>query len=258
MRTELCFSRATHLRFRFAAAAYFVHRPALDAGIGFRPEFWHDRRLIALPSPGRQPVCPLTKLCRLGAVPPERGAARIFPRKWIPEGRSHSERRAGGSSAHGIGTTDGSGARRPAFIPRIPFQRIDRSEPRRFSRPGRLARSARLSRSALEPRFFGAGMAVIGRSSALLARPAFLQTGAAWRCGGLAPGLFVLDKNHAFGPSHLLDWLGRFNPEKRLLELHSRKPQMARLAQTRSDRGNGRHPRNSSRRAERQIRARCH
>src|SRR6266480_196239 len=251
MRTELCFSRATQLRFEFATVVYFIHRPALDAEIFRRPEFWHDRRLIALPSPGRQPVCPLRKLRRLGPVPPERGAARIFPRKRILEGRSHSERRAGGSSAHGIGTTDGSGARRPAFIPRIPFQRIDGPEPRRFSRPGRLARSARLSRSALEPRVPSAGIPVVGRSGALLARPAFLQTGTAWRRGGLAPGLFLLDKNHAFGPSHLLDWLGRFNPGKRLLELHSRKPQMARLAQTCFDRGNGWPPRHSARRAER-------
>src|SRR5256885_5633802 len=76
----------------------------------------------------------------------------------------------------------------PAFIPRISLQRIDGSEPRRFSRPRRLARSARLSRSALEPRVPGAGIPVIGRPGALLARPAFLQTATAWRCGGLAPG----------------------------------------------------------------------
>ena len=53
---------------------------------------------------------------------------------------------------------------------------------------------------------------LLWRSGALLARPAFLQTGTAWRCGGLAPGLFVLDKNEASGAPHLLDWLGRFNP----------------------------------------------
>src|SRR6266513_4400733 len=208
MRTELCFSRATQLRFEFATVVYFIHRPALDAEVFRRPEFWHDRRLIALPSPGRQPVCPLRKLRRLGPLPPERGAARIFSRKRILEGRSHSERRAGGSSAHGIGTIDGSGARRQAFIPRIPFQRIDGPEPHSFSRPRSLARFARFSRSALEPRVPGACITVARRSSALLARPALLQTGAPWRRGGLAPGLFVLDENDAFGPPHLLDWLG--------------------------------------------------
>src|SRR5712692_338388 len=184
----------------------------------------HDRRFIAIPSTGQLTVRPLNRSRRLGAVPPERGAARILPRKWLPEGRSHSERRAGGSSARRVGTPDGSSASRPAFIPRIPFQRIDGPQPRGFSRPGRLARSARFSRSALERRVSGASVAVIGRSGALLARPAFLQTSTAWRCGGLAPGLFVLDQNHAAGPSHLLDWLGRFHARKRLLELRSRKP----------------------------------
>src|SRR5437762_14270375 len=33
MRTELCFSRATQLRFEFATVVYFIHRPALDAEI---------------------------------------------------------------------------------------------------------------------------------------------------------------------------------------------------------------------------------
>src|SRR5713226_3947642 len=184
----------------------------------------HDRRFIAIPSTGRQAFSPLIRLRRVGTLLLERGAARVFPRKWLPEGRSHSDRRAGGSSARRVGTTDGSSASQPAFIPRIPFQRIDGSEPRGFSRPGRLARSARFSRSALEPRVSGASVAVVGRSGALLARPAFLQTGATRRRGGLAPRLFLLDKDHAIGASHLLDWLGRFNSRKRLLELRSWKP----------------------------------
>src|SRR5713226_1278001 len=184
----------------------------------------HDRRFIAIPSTGRQAFSPLIRLRRVGTLLLERGAARVFPRKWLPEGRSHSDRRAGGSSARRVGTTDGSSASQPAFILRIPFQRIDGSEPGGFSCSGRLARSARFSRSALERRVSGASVAVIGRSGALLARPAFLQTSTTWRCGGLAPGLFVLDQNHAAGPSHMLDWLGRFHARKRLLELRSRKP----------------------------------
>src|ERR1700694_549230 len=239
MRTELCFSRATHLRFKSATAVYFVHRPALDAENFQLHEFSHDRRLIPLPSTGQQAVCPLEHDRRLGPLPPEREATRIFPRKRIPEGRSHSERRPSGSAPHGIGTADGSGASRSAFIPRIPLKRIDGPEPRSFSRAGRLARTARLSRSALEPRVPGAGIPVIGRSGAFLARPTFLQTGTTWRCGGLAPGLFVLDKNHAFGPSHLLDWLGRFNSRKRLLELRFWHAEMARPAPPRSGLGNG-------------------
>src|SRR3989449_5911890 len=233
------FSCAAHLRCKLSSALYFIRRTVRDAEISPLTEYRHDRRLIAVPSPRRHAACPLLHLRRLGAVPPEQGAARVFPGEWVPEGRAHSERRAGGSSAHRLGTTDESGASRPAFIPRVPFQRINGSEPRGLSRPGRLARSARFSRSALEPRVSGASIPVIGRSGALLARPAFLQTSAAWRRGGLASGLFVLDKDHASGASHLLDWPGRFNPRKRLLELHSRKPQMARLAETRSDRGNG-------------------
>src|SRR6266851_5452632 len=187
-------------------------------------EFLHDRRLVPLPSSGQQAVRQLNHFRRLGPVPPERGADRIFPRKWLHQRNSHSDRQPSGSTAGRIGTTDGSGASWPTFIPRIPFQRIDGSEPRGFSRPGRLACSARLSRSALEPRVLGAGIPVIGGSGALLARPAFLQASATWRRGGLAPGLFVLDKNDTPGPSHLLDWLGRFHPRKRLLELCSRKP----------------------------------
>src|SRR5437588_9324509 len=74
----------------------------------FSLRFYHDRRLIPLPSPGQHALCALIRSQRLGAVPPERGTARIFPRKWLPEGRSHSERRASGSSAYGVGTTDGS------------------------------------------------------------------------------------------------------------------------------------------------------
>src|SRR6266568_61033 len=188
------------------------------------PEFSHDRRLIPLPLSDQHAVRQPNHHRRLGPVPPERGADRIFPRKWLPQRNSHSDRQPSGSTAGRIGTTDGSGASGPAFIPRIPFQRIDESEPRGFSRPGRLACSARLSRSALEPRVLGAGIPVIGRSGALLARPAFLQASATWRRGGLASGLFVLDKNDTSGPSHLLDWLGRFNARERLFELRSRKP----------------------------------
>src|SRR2546425_13085160 len=183
------FSCAAHLRCKLSSDLYFIRRTVRDAEISPLTEYRHDRRLIAVPSPGRHAACPLNRARRLGAVPPEQGAARAFPGEWVPEGRAHSERRAGGSSAHRIGTTDESGASRPAFIPRVSFQRINGSEPRGLSRPGRLARSARFSRSALEPRVSGASVAVTGRTGALLARPALLQTVTAWRRNGQGPGL---------------------------------------------------------------------
>jgi len=59
----------------------------------------------------------------------------------------------------------------------------------------------------------------------------FLQTGETRRDSGLAPGLLVLDKNDAVGPSNLLDWSRRFHARERLLELYPGEPQMARPAQ---------------------------
>src|SRR5215831_4580901 len=79
----------------------------------------------------------------------------------------------------------------------------------------------------MESVVFGAGVATAGWASALLARPAFLQTGAAWRSRGVASGLFVLGANRAAGTSHLLDWAGRLHTRERLLALRSGEPQMA-------------------------------
>jgi hypothetical protein len=63
------------------------------------------------------------------------------------------------------------------------------------------------------PAFLVPASQLLGGPGSLLARPAVLQTGQTWRRGGLAPGLFVLDADHAPGPSHLLDWSRRFTRE---------------------------------------------
>src|SRR4029077_14891994 len=105
-----------------------------------------------------------------------------------------------------------------------------------------MARDARLSRFVVEPGVSGASVATAGRSGAILARPAFLQAGAARRSGGVAPGLFVLDTHDAAGSSDLLDRAGRFHARERLSELRAGKPQVAGLAETGADGGNGRNP----------------
>src|SRR5258707_6664013 len=106
-----------------------------------------------------------------------------------------------------------------------------------------------------ESRLSCARLGVTRRSGALLARPTFMKASAPGRCGGLVSGLFLLHRNHAAGASHLLDWPRRFHARKRLFELHSRKPQMAGLAETRFNRRDGWPPRQSAGRAERKIRA---
>ena len=58
---------------------------------------------------------------------------------------------------------------------------------------GSMASDVRVSRFAVESGVSGARVAIVERSGALLARPAFLQAGAAWRSGGVAPGLLLLD-----------------------------------------------------------------
>ncbi len=57
------------------------------------------------------------------------------------------------------------------------------------------------------PAFLVPASQLLGGAGALLARPAFLQACAAWRSGGMAPGLFVLDAHDAAGSSDVLDRL---------------------------------------------------
>src|ERR1700761_518332 len=69
-------------------------------------------------------------------------------------------------------------------------------------------------------------IAIAGWDGAALARPALLQTGASRWCGGVAPGLFVLDADAADGALDMLDGARRQHARQRVLVLRPRKPQV--------------------------------
>ena len=71
--------------------------------------------------------------------------------------------------------------------------------------------NAGIARSVMEPGFCCRGGAVARWTSAFLARSDLLQARASRRRSDLAPGLFLLDQDHADGPHLMLDWAGRFD-----------------------------------------------
>ncbi len=71
-----------------------------------------------------------------------------------------------------------------------------------------------------------AGVPIAGWTHPVLARPVVPQTGPAWGCGRLAPGLLLLDTNRAHRSPDLLDSPGRQHEGKRMPALRPWKSQV--------------------------------